>query len=458
MAGGILAGLASICLAQLPADAVAQSASADLSISYSAAGEPVQATVNADRAFLDIDFNQHADFAVVRISGPDLFSISKRVENTNYLTVDLMKDFDISAYVDGEIDKQAVSGLDYLPDGQYTFEIMVHSGDGKRHTTRGKFEVYAGSAFMIPSFDEISADDKEVSDIRKPGFFQGIAGSVLDFVIPSAHAGDNVDDFINVNDTQGDDSVGISLYNATAENTEFSIRNEGGNLRIFDDPGVPAPDATTLLNIVGSTGKVGFGTQNPQATMHLVTPNTLAGFRLDDSQGSWQISTGGIGGNFGFRIQDIGDGTSPFRIDSGAPTNSIRVAANGDVGLGTATPSVNLDIVDTARAAVAMNAGADQQADFTLATGNVDRWVFRARAVSNNFEIARRDSGGGFLDVPLLIPYSDGVTQIRNGMTHIPTTTPAAPGGGAATVFVDSSNGDLRVIFSNGTIRTLATN
>src|SRR6056297_1110462 len=116
MAGGILAGLASICLAQLPADAVAQSASADLSISYSAAGEPVQATVNADRAFLDIDFNQHADFAVVRISGPDLFSISKRVENTDYIAVDLVKDFDLSAYIDSEIDKQAVAGFDYLPD------------------------------------------------------------------------------------------------------------------------------------------------------------------------------------------------------------------------------------------------------------------------------------------------------------------------------------------------------
>lgn len=455
LACSVMGGVLAIGLAHMPLNLAAQSSS-DIRVSYPAAGAPVQATVNIDKASINVDFNLEADFAVVRISGPDFYTISKRIDNADRVSVDLLKDLDFSAYVDSEIEQEALADAISLPDGRYTFEIMAHSAEGIRHTTRGSFEVYAGNAFLLPSRAAMPSTDEGVSDIGEPGLMQRIAGSILNFVVPSAHAQSSfVDDFVSVTDTANDNDTGVNLFNDSF--TDFGMRNKNGVFVLKDSTGPVGSGDTVFLNIVGSTGKVGFGTQDPQATMHLVTPNAFAGFRLEDSRNSWQISTGGFSEDLGFRVADISAGTSPFRIDSGAPTDSIRVATNGNVGLGTDDPAVNLDIVDTARAAVAMNAGADQQADFTLATGGVDRWVFRARAVNNNFEIARRDAGGGFLDVPLLIPYSDGVTQIRNGMTHIPTTTPPNPGAGA-TVFVDSANGDLRVKFANGTVKTLATN
>ncbi|HKL25359.1 MAG TPA: tail fiber domain-containing protein, partial [Desulfuromonadales bacterium] len=398
IAGSIVAGLAVISLMHFPANAIAQFESAKVGLDYSAAGKPVKATVNADHAVIGIDFKQQAEFAVVRISGPGFFSISKRVENTDYISVDLNKDLDLSAYVDGEIDKQAVSGLDFLPDGQYTFEIMVHTADGLRHTTRGEFEVYAGSAFMIPSFDEISANDRELSDIRKPGILQRVASSFLDLIIPAAHA-DTADNFLTINDVAADDDTGLTFSNATAENTDFAIRNQDGNLRIFDDGGIPAPDATTLLNIVGSTGKVGFGTQNPEETIHLVTPNSLAGFRLEDSQGSWTISTGGFLSDLGFRIRNSSNGTTPFRIEQTAPTDSIRVTANGDVGLGTPTPATALHVSkDTTATIRAENTSgtAAERVMFQLINAGKTRFVINNTAAG---EVWTFDNAGGAFQI-----------------------------------------------------------
>lgn len=59
-----------------------------------------------------------------------------------------------------------------------------------------------------------------------------------------------------------------------------------------------------------------------------------------------------VGGADYFGIEDRGDtgssSTIPFRIDAGAPANSIRIDQNGRVGLGTATPSALLQVAGDA--------------------------------------------------------------------------------------------------------------
>jgi hypothetical protein len=49
-----------------------------------------------------------------------------------------------------------------------------------------------------------------------------------------------------------------------------------------------------------------------------------------------------------FSIVDFGNGLLPFNIAAGAPTDSLDVAASGNVGLGTATPSEQLHVTGSA--------------------------------------------------------------------------------------------------------------
>jgi hypothetical protein len=64
---------------------------------------------------------------------------------------------------------------------------------------------------------------------------------------------------------------------------------------------------------------------------------------------SWRITINDStnGGASYFSIDDVDDGTSPFRVEAGAPSNSLYVEDYGRVGLGTSTPVVELHIKDS---------------------------------------------------------------------------------------------------------------
>ncbi len=60
----------------------------------------------------------------------------------------------------------------------------------------------------------------------------------------------------------------------------------------------------------------------------------------------WQLEANESrnGGTSHFAILDITGGTTPFKVLAGAPTNSIYVSENGNVGIGTSTPSTGLEV------------------------------------------------------------------------------------------------------------------
>jgi hypothetical protein len=52
------------------------------------------------------------------------------------------------------------------------------------------------------------------------------------------------------------------------------------------------------------------------------------------------------GGDDHFSIEDVTGGRIPFRIDAGAPTSSLHVDSQGDVGIGTNNPLLELHVAD----------------------------------------------------------------------------------------------------------------
>ena len=104
--------------------------------------------------------------------------------------------------------------------------------------------------------------------------------------------------------------------------------------------------ATTNSVFVDSTGRVGFRTSTPVLDLHVNTSNTPA-IRLEQNNtGGFTAQTWDIGANeANFFVRDVTGGSKlSFRIRPGAPTSSIDIAADGDVGIGTASPDSSLHV------------------------------------------------------------------------------------------------------------------
>jgi hypothetical protein len=106
---------------------------------------------------------------------------------------------------------------------------------------------------------------------------------------------------------------------------------------------------------IDSTGNIGFQQSAPGLDLHLTTTDTPA-MRLEQTNaGGFTAQTWDIGANeANFFVRDLTGGSKlSFRIRPGAPTSSIDIAADGDVGISTASPQKRLHVVDTAGTTIA---------------------------------------------------------------------------------------------------------
>jgi GH25 family lysozyme M1 (1,4-beta-N-acetylmuramidase) len=97
---------------------------------------------------------------------------------------------------------------------------------------------------------------------------------------------------------------------------------------------------------MAANGNIGLGTDAPVVKLHIADGNSpVLRIEQDASSGFtpqiWDIA----GNEANFFIRDVTNGsTLPFRIKPGAPQNALFIAANGNIGLGTATPNANASL------------------------------------------------------------------------------------------------------------------
>jgi len=221
---------------------------------------------------------------------------------------------------------------------------------------------------------------------------RGASLLILTFLIPSAFSQENitittyypspagvysellVSNRMAVGDTNGDgvvngldlptDAAGNPLNNTLATvnslNNRMAVGDVNGDGAINggdlgqDAAGNPRNGTLTVANAFG------IGTINPQGELHVrSTDNTNGNANLilegenpatGASTGTWDISAlgstaGANAGNLQFNTTNAaGNTTTPMTISSGAPDNSIFIAPNGNVGIGTNNPQATLDI------------------------------------------------------------------------------------------------------------------
>jgi hypothetical protein len=181
-----------------------------------------------------------------------------------------------------------------------------------------------------------------------------------------------------------DTSVGTFPTNDWQLTANDSASGGASKFSIEDITGVKVPftvtgGAATNSIFVDSTGRVGFRTSTPVLDLHVATSNTPA-LRLEqNNSGGFTAQTWDVAGNeANFFVRDVTGGSRlPFRIRPGAPTSSIDISADGDVGIGTASPDVALHVLsDTTGAAVERlrntSATGFSGTEYLDETGNVD--------------------------------------------------------------------------------------
>jgi hypothetical protein len=134
----------------------------------------------------------------------------------------------------------------------------------------------------------------------------------------------------------------IANDSASGGSNYFAIQDATAGREVFRvDAGAPA----NALR-VNSFGNVGIGTAAPALDLQIARSNTPTMRYEQTNAGGFTPQTWDVGGNdANFFVRDITGGSRlPFRIRPGAPTSSIDISANGNVGIGSATPTSALTV------------------------------------------------------------------------------------------------------------------
>ncbi|MCB2221617.1 MAG: hypothetical protein KQI35_14570 [Bacteroidetes bacterium] len=146
---------------------------------------------------------------------------------------------------------------------------------------------------------------------------------------------------LTANGSNGGDDNYFGIDDITNNTSPFRVQSGVRNNALFVRRGAG----------LTSNGFVGFGTNNPVRTLHMVYGDT-PGIRLDqDGSMGYPSQVWDVYGNeANFMISDITNGSAYcFRIQPGTPTNTLTLRSGGKVGIGTWSPEHTLEVAGDAQ-------------------------------------------------------------------------------------------------------------
>lgn len=267
-----------------------------------------------------------------------------------------------------------------LPDGTYRYELQImgihgvsRDRDSEQPATSTTYEGLSG-AFSVLNGEIVTADSKEAPSLEAssksmtgtglPALEEDIItadDAIIQFSLCVGNDCVNGENFgfdtvrlkennlrIKFDDTSNSASFPSNDWQITANDTT----NGGANKFSIDDitggrtPFTIEASAPSHSLYVDDGGRVGLGTSTPVVEAHVVDGDSpTLRLQQDGSSGftpqTWDV----VGNEASFFVRDVSNGsTLPFRIRPSAPSSSIDIAANGDVGVGTSSPGGALHV------------------------------------------------------------------------------------------------------------------
>lgn len=227
--------------------------------------------------------------------------------------------------------------------------------------------------------------------------------------------------------------------------------SETGTIVLEVDAGAPANSVR-----VSSTGRVGFRTATPVLDVHTNTNNTPAMRLEQNSSGGFTAQTWDIAGNeANFFIRDVTAGSRlPFRIRPGAPTSSLDISADGDIGMGTQSPAKKLHVFAT-NSQIFVDRTANTAGNYALinfGTNGSERFLFGLNADSdpNVDKLSFFDSAFGTTPVMTFTGGNVGIGTQAPTDKFVVNGTASKPGGGTWAVFSDERLKKVRGKYNSG--------
>ncbi|MFH2123101.1 MAG: tail fiber domain-containing protein [Pseudomonadota bacterium] len=277
-------------------------------------------------------------------------------------------------------------------DGRYSYEVTLgrepKKGKSEENNSRGlgpkiRAMIESGS-FLVKDGVIVPATGEETGMLDTILSTGGYALQlVMDFLVAPAAADQVIADDLVV---QSSACVGMDCANGESFGFD-TLRLKENNLRIkFDDTsasaGFPYVDWQLTANdsinggenkfsleditngqipftiranapnhslYVDSYGRIGLGTSTPVMEIHVKDSDTPSMRLEQDSSGGWTPQSWDVAGNeSNFFIRDVtNSGKLPFRIQPGTPSNTLNLKSDGNVGMGTWSPTASLHILES---------------------------------------------------------------------------------------------------------------
>jgi len=267
--------------------------------------------------------------------------------------------------------KQRLAAARAADDDAAVAKIRAEAGIGEPVVQAGAFSIRNGSfvtdSVEGPAFGKtpkvtangvkppsnVAANDVVTADDE---IIQGSLCVGLDCVVNESFGFDTIR--LKENNTRikfQDTSTSTGFPNNNWQLTANDSNSGGANKFSIDDitnsktPFTVTAAAPTNSIFVASNGKVGLGNSSPGLNLHITATDTPAIRQEQTNGGGFTAQTWDIGANeANWFVRDLTGGSRlPLRIRPGAPTSSIDISATGLVGIGTASPSNQVHVLNT---------------------------------------------------------------------------------------------------------------
>ncbi|AXS39855.1 hypothetical protein [Breoghania sp. L-A4] len=135
---------------------------------------------------------------------------------------------------------------------------------------------------------------------------------------------------ITINDSANGGTSKFSIDDISGGRTPFTIEANARSHSLYVDDG----------------GRIGNRTSTPSTELHIVDGDTATVRLQQDGTAGFAPQTWDVAGNeTNFFVRDVSNGsTLPLRIRPGAPSSSIFIDVDGDVGIGSSSPDAALNV------------------------------------------------------------------------------------------------------------------